>query len=177
MHDAGDKLTRFFAGGRDDQGRTYDEILRWDDDRLEMVHDYIQWIFPLPERSGANPWAPVLTKASISAIRSTPEMQHRLRTGYRRMVEFYGFQFEGQQIVQSPAFASISRNWLNPGNHNHLRVTRMLRSMRVLGLEGEAESFWNMLQQLYEREQAAGRRTITDETFAFWKRAATEPIR
>ena len=60
---------RFFAGGADDDGRTFDEILGWDDARLEMVHDYIQWIFPLPERSGANPWAPVLDAATIAAIR------------------------------------------------------------------------------------------------------------
>src|ERR1700738_3640313 len=109
MH-AADKLTLFFAGEQDDLRRTYDEILLWDDERLEMVHDYIQWIFPLPERSGATPWAPVLTQASISAIRSTPEMQHRLRSGYLRMLKFYGFQSDGAQVVQSPAFAAASRN-------------------------------------------------------------------
>ena len=176
MHAADDKLTRFFAGERDDLGRTYDEILRWDDERLEMVHDYIQWIFPLPERSGANPWAPVLTQISISAIRSTPDMQQRLHAGYVRMMTFYGFQPAGERLVQSPAFAAVSRNWLSAGNHNHLRLTRILRSMRVLGLEREAESLWDALRQLYESERSAGRRGITDGTFAFWRRAATEPI-
>jgi hypothetical protein len=170
MHAADDKLTRFFAGEQDDLGRTYDQILRWDDDRLEMVHNYIQWIFPLPERSGANPLAPVLTQASISAIRGTPEMQQRLRAGYLRMIRFYGFQLAGERVVQ--AFAAVSRNWLNAGNHNHLRLTRMLRSMRVLGLESEAESLWVALRQLYESETSLGRRSITEETFTFWKRAA-----
>jgi hypothetical protein len=141
------------------------------------VHDYIQWIFPLPERSGANPWAPVLTQASISAIRSTPEMQQRLRSGYLRMLEFYGFQFDGERVFRIPSFAAASRNWLHAGNHNHLRMTRILRSMRTLGLRSEAESFWDALRQLFETERSRGRRSITDETFAFWKRAATEPIR
>jgi hypothetical protein len=140
------------------------------------VHDYIQWIFPLPERSGANPWAPVLTKASIAAIRSTPEMQERLRAGYLRMLKFYGFEAEGDRVVQGPRFAAASRNWLSAGNHNHLRLTRILRSLRVLGLAGEAEALWGALQQLYERERAAGGRSITDETFAFWQRAAREPV-
>jgi hypothetical protein len=177
MHAADDKLTRFFGGEPDDLGRTYDEILRWDDERLEMVDDYIQWIFPLPEPSGANPWAPVLTQASISAIRSTPEMRQRVRAAYQRMMKFYGFQSAGERMVQSPAFAAVSRNWLSAGNHNHLRLTRILRSMRVLGLEREAELLWDALRQLYEIEKSAGRRSITDETFAFWMRAATEPIR
>jgi hypothetical protein len=141
------------------------------------VHDYIQWIFPLPERSGANRWAPVLTQASISAIRSTPEMQQRLRSGYLRMLEFYGFQFDGERVFRIPSFAAASRNWLHAGNHNHLRMTRILRSMRTLGLRSEAESFWDALRQLFETERSRGRRSITDETFAFWKRAATEPIR
>ena len=176
MADDGDKLKRFFAGGADDDGRTSDEILGWDDARLEMVHDYIQWIFPLPERSGANPWAPVLDAATIAAIRNDAEMQGRLRAGLQRMLAFYGFALEGDAVVQGPRFAAASRNWLHAGNHNHLRLTRMLRSLRVLGLEGEAAALWKALRALYERDSAAGRRTITPETFAFWRKAATSPL-
>jgi Opioid growth factor receptor (OGFr) conserved region len=172
----GEKLTRFFAGGADDDGRTYGEILGWEDARLEMVHDYIQWIFPLPERSGANPWAPVLDPAAIAAIRGSEDMQWRLRGGFVRMLAFYGFTWENGAVIEGPNFAAASRNWLHAGNHNHLRLTRMLRSLRVLGLESEAAALWEALRVLYERERAAGRRTITAETFAFWERAATSPV-
>jgi hypothetical protein len=172
----GDRLTRFFAGGGDDDGRTFDEILGWDDARLEMVHDYIQWVFPLPERSGANPWAPVLDAATIAAIRGNAEMQERLRAGFQRMLAFYGFALEGEAVVEGPRFVAASRNWLHAGNHNHLRLSRMLRSLRVLGLEREAAALWEALRVLYERESAVGRRTITPETFAFWKQAATGPL-
>jgi hypothetical protein len=176
MANDGDKLTRFFAGDADDDGRAFDEILGWDDARLEMVHDYIQWIFPLPERSGANPWAPVLDAATIAAIRNDAEMQGRLRAGFERMLAFYGFALEDEVVVQGPRFAAASRNWLHAGNHNHLRLTRMLRSLRVLGLEREAVALWEALRALYERENAAGRRTITPETVAFWRKAATSPL-
>jgi hypothetical protein len=168
-----DRLTCFFAGGEDDDGRTFDEILGWDDARLEMVHDYIQWIFPLPERSGANPSAPVLDTEAIAAIRGNAQMQGRLRSAFLRMLAFYGFALDGDAVVKGPRFATASRNWLHPGNHNHLRLTRMLRSLRVLGLEREAATLWGALSSLYERERATGRRTITGETFAFWRRAAT----
>jgi hypothetical protein len=169
----GDRLTRFFAGGEDDQGRTFDEIVGWDDARLEMVHDYIQWIFPLPERSGANSWAPVLDPPTIAAIRNSAEMQGRLRAAFLRMLAFYGFALQGDRVMEGPRFAAASRNWLHAGNHNHLRLTRMLRSLRVLGLEHEAVTLWETLRALYEREDAAGRRTITAETVAFWRQAAT----
>ena len=172
-----DRLIRFFAGGADDDGRTFEEILGWNDARLEMVHDYIQWIFPLPEQSGANPWAPVLDGQTIAAIRSTPEMQRRLRAAFERMLTFYGFALERDVVVEGPRFAAESRNWLHAGNHNHLRLTRILRSLRVLGLEQEASLLWEALRAVYERERASGRRSITEETFAFWRQAATQPLR
>ncbi len=176
MERDGERLTRFFGGGEDDDGRTFDEIVGWDDARLEMVHDYIQWIFPLPERSGANQWAPVLDAATIAAIRGSAEMQGRLRAGFLRMLAFYGLVLEGDVVREGPRFAAASRNWLHAGNHNHLRLTRMLRSLRVLGLEHEAGTLWEALRSLYEREGAAGRGTITAETFAFWRQAATAPV-
>jgi Opioid growth factor receptor (OGFr) conserved region len=174
--DRDDRLTRFFAGGADDDGRTFYEILGWEDARLEMVHDYIQWIFPLPERSGANPRAPVLDASTIAAICGNAEMQGRLRAAFLRMLTFYGFALEGDRVVQGAQFESASRNWLHAGNHNHLRLTRMLRSLRVLGLEHEARMLWEALRLLYEHEGAGERRTITAETFAFWRQAATAPL-
>jgi hypothetical protein len=54
-------LLRFYAGtGPDDRGRFLREIHQWPDDELEHTHDYIQWLFPLAERSGFNPEAPTL---------------------------------------------------------------------------------------------------------------------
>ncbi|HEX6494161.1 MAG TPA: opioid growth factor receptor-related protein [Acidobacteriaceae bacterium] len=173
---ADDRLMRFFAGGADDEGRTFDEIMGWDDARMEMVHDYIQWIFPLPERSGANPLAPVLDSGTIAAIRNNAAMQDRLREAFLRMLTFYGFALDCDRVVEGPRFAAASRNWMHAGNHNHLRLTRMLRSLRVLGLEREASLLWEALRGLYERETAAGRRRITPETFAFWRQAATAAL-
>jgi hypothetical protein len=171
-----DRLTRFFAGGKDDGGRTLEEILGWDNARLESVHDYIQWLFPLPEHSGATPSAPVLDRESIAAIRGSEEMQRRLRAAFERMIAFYGFVLEGNALTQGSRFGKASRDWLHAGNHNHLRLTRMLRSLRVLGLEREAELLWEALRAVYERERSAGRRTITTQTFAFWRYAATSPL-
>ena len=61
----------FYRGnGPDSEGRTLAEILAWSDDELEAVHDYIQWLFPLPEPSMFNADAPVLTPAEIAAARA-----------------------------------------------------------------------------------------------------------
>ena len=61
---ADDALLRFYRlEGADARGRTLAEIWSWDAARLEGVHDYIQWLFPLPEPSAFNPQAPILTEA------------------------------------------------------------------------------------------------------------------
>ncbi len=170
-------ITKFYGGaGRDGSGRTLGEILDWSDTELEEVHDYIQWLFPLPEASGANPWAPVLDAATIAAFHGNADMREWLRGSFHRMLVFYGLVEHEHAIEAGPQFAEHARNWLHAGNHNHLRITRILRSLRVLGLEEEAEKFWRFLEWLYREETGAARYTITERTFAFWRRAATEPV-
>ena len=146
--------------------------LHWDDGRLEDVHDYIQWLFPLPERSGANPWAPVLTAEDIAAFHEHGAIRERLLAAFQRMMLFYGLVAREGRVERGPKFAEHARSWLHPGNHNHLRITRMLRSLRLLGLEDDAAAFWRFLEQLYRDEPDA----ITERTFGFWQRAAEGPI-
>jgi hypothetical protein len=56
------QLLDFYRGTQlDSSGRMLHEIWDWTDDDLEAIHDFIQWLFPLPEPSQFNPDAPLLT--------------------------------------------------------------------------------------------------------------------
>jgi len=56
-------LVNFYRGeSRDAEGRFLEELLAWNDDELEEVHNFVQWLFPLPEPSQFNPDAPLLSK-------------------------------------------------------------------------------------------------------------------
>src|SRR5208337_3560496 len=126
------------------RGRYLHEIQRWPDDQLEAVHDYIQWLFPLPERSGFNVSAPVLNPETVQDFWKRPDLQERLRVSLLRMMKFYGFEARaGQQVTvtRAPNFSAKATVWLSPGNHNHLRITRILRCLSLLGLEAEAKAF------------------------------------
>jgi hypothetical protein len=169
------RIVGFYSGIEPDhRGRYLHEIQEWTDDQLEAVHDFIQWLFPLPEPSGFNAAAPVLTRDSIREFRARPELQGNLRVSFLRMLSFYGLELRsGEQVsvTRSPHFATKSVAWLSPGNHNHLRITRILRSSTLLGLESEAKAFANCLSEIYKDEQNKLRPAISEETMRFWSRA------
>jgi hypothetical protein len=165
----------FYSGkAPDHRGRYLHEIQKWADDRLEAVHDYIQWLFPLPERSGFNLAAPVLTREVIREFRARSELQQNLRVSFLRMMAFYGLEVrlaEPVKVSRAPDFAVRSAGWLSPGNHNHLRITRILRCLNVLGLEAEAKAFLECLAEIYQDEQSKPLPAISSETFEYWRRA------
>jgi hypothetical protein len=168
------RIVDFYAGGTPDhRGRYSSEILKWSDDELERVHDYIQWLFPLPERSGFNANAPVLDRQTNQEFRSRPDLQRNMRASFLRMLAFYGLEVVEScppTVRRALSFADHA-DWLTASNHNHLRITRILKSMRTLGLETEATAFFNCLVDIYSEESAKDFPGISDETFHFWRSA------
>jgi hypothetical protein len=151
----------------DNRGRRLIEIQRWSDEQLESVHDYIQWLFPLPEPSAFNASAPVLSQQNIAEFCSRADLRDRLHSSFLRMLAFYGFE-PRLPVERAPNFEERAQNWLMPGNHNHLRITRILKSLRLLGLEADADAFFEALAGLYRERPGA----ISSETFRFWQTAS-----
>ena len=162
----------FYEGSApDDRGRFLDEILNYDDDALEYLHDYIQWLFPMRERSGANPTAPRLDEEAIEAFHSRDDLRVALRRSFDRMLAFYGLAWKDANVVRSGSFHRRSQ-WLTPGNHNHLRLTRILTAMRLLGDQQAASALFRCLEELEGEERQHGTHRITDRSFSFWVDAA-----
>jgi hypothetical protein len=167
-------LLAFYRDNAPDwNGRTLAEIWAWPDDRLEAVHDYIQWMFPLSAPSGANPAAPVLGPATIGAFESSAAPGERLERSLRVMLRFYGLEetgtAEGWRIVRSERFRERARVWLTPGNHNHLRLTRIMTSLTELGLHARARALWECLSQIAIDFPDR----VTPTTLAYWSKIGT----
>lgn len=142
----------FLAGtGRDGAGRLLADVLAFDNARIEGVHDFIQWCFPLPEASRAVPGAPVLTPEEAEAIRADPAALESLRAATARMVRFY----------------EATDGWLRAYDHNHLRITRILTALRDLIGPDAARDFFELVMR---RVRAAGS-PVNPDSLAFWKRA------
>jgi hypothetical protein len=112
----------------DTKGRRLDEILEWPASELEHCHNYIQILFPLPERSAFNDPAPIIDKEVFEAFRSRKDLRDRLRESFQRILWFYGFQLlkdnDGKLEVSNRS--SISKSELDgssqprfgPGPHS-----------------------------------------------------------
>lgn len=165
-----DPIVSFYSGGTDDRGRTLERILEWRDEDLEAVHDYIQWVFPTAAPSAVNPSAPLVSDATRAEFDARPELRAALRESFERMLTFYGFRRTGDNSqvrvdIDKSSFADRARIWLHPGNHNHLRLTRIMQSLAALGLFPEAEALQRCLTDVYK---GAGRTRITNDTYRYW---------
>ncbi|TRY53925.1 hypothetical protein DNTS_033806 [Danionella cerebrum] len=134
---------------------TFHTEWRTDYKRLERVHSYIQWLFPLQE-PGVNYMAAELTKKEIQVSfvllwfseSSMSWFAASLQNGsicrfssdtnsYELMLGFYGIQLlnrESGEVKRADnwreRFANLERNM-----HNNLRITRILKSLGELGFE------------------------------------------
>ncbi|MDB5721801.1 MAG: hypothetical protein JWP15_2419 [Alphaproteobacteria bacterium] len=145
-------LSDFLAGvSVDAQGRALADILAYSDAELERRHDFIQWLFPLPDPSRAVPGSPVLSGGDIAAIRASDPARRNLEAAAGRMLAFY----------------EANDHWLGSHDHNHLRITRIIRSLRLLVGDSEANGFRDSVRSL----AAAAGASINPTTLAFWDAA------
>ena len=162
------RVVDFYRGIRTDtEGRLLKDILAWPDDDLEEVHDFIQWLFPLPEPSQFHADAPLLTNEDIAAFKSDPILQANLMKAFERILPFLGLSLTDGNVVEGKNFKSrVADVWAMP-NHNWLRITRILRSLMLLGMEAQAQDFYERLDALYRSRKFP----IPAETFSYWTEA------
>ncbi|OAG01556.1 uncharacterized protein CC84DRAFT_201236 [Paraphaeosphaeria sporulosa] len=232
-----------YINAKDAHGRTREQILKWNNDKLERSHDYIQILFPLPEGSMFSYTAPIIDKKTVEEFRTNGHLQTTLGQAFDRMMRFYGFEVvsaldsadsakqaeecaaaeekgkgkaaEGEEhdegrngsagttasldvdpsvpsahdtklpeksvassgvhhlrVIRGVNFEERSKNWCVQMDHNHLRISRILRSLRVLGLQRQCEAFFEALTNVYNDPKT----TIGKSSMMFWRRAVCEPL-
>ena len=130
------------------EGRTFHQVLNLSDQELEGNCDWVQWMFPLPEPSKMQPGSPVATQADFDAIASSPVLKMRVLAALGRYI----------------AFLDRTTAWRRPKDHNHLRITRVLRCLCFCGLNDAAFEF-------YEYVKEAVGKTVGKETVWYWEEA------
>lgn len=158
-----DIIINFLLGkGTDHEGRTLKDILEFPDEEIEQCHDHIQWIFPLHEKSKFANTYPVLTPPVVQLARKSNKIKNNLIKTKNRMEQFLGignYNSEKKQML-----------WCQLENHNLLRITRIIRSLRIFGLEEEAKDFYNNVVEVGKKYY------LPQNTFVYWERALNEDV-
>jgi hypothetical protein len=169
-------IVAFLRGDRPDwDGRWLADIRTWDHVRLEQDHHYIQWLFPLTSESEAV-FAPRLREFEVDELRNDAKLQGELIASLRQILGFFGFdlmeRFSSLRVSKSHDFIARSAIWITPGNHNYLRISRILGSLTLAGLKVYSAAFLDALESLYETPE--GSASIDRLALWYWRQRAHE---
>ncbi len=120
------KATRFLLGEiPDNSGRYISDYHKFTFEQMEKLHDYIQWMFPISEPSAFNIHAPILTKEEISK-----EAAEVIKKNLSRFIAF----LKSRDDIFETQF-----------DHNHMRISRVIKCLRLFRLGNELLSFVEFL--------------------------------
>jgi hypothetical protein len=101
------------------------DILKFTDRDMEEKHDFIQWVFPTDEKSTIAPEIPVLDQKTIRLFKKSEIARSNL---IKAKDLYLGFLYRNS-------------HWIKLHDHNHLRITRVIKSLRLLLGNKEADDF------------------------------------
>ena len=191
--------TLTFDGTIDDFHQAFNTRDAFSYGQLEGRHDYIQWLFPSPERSRFNSGSYPLAAAEAEAIANDPAAKARLLKSYQLILDFWGFEMKDEetgelrrklnvvtaeaagggtdahQLAKCPPEATCAarfRNLNTPGNHNFMRISRILNCLNACGFGHFAKPF---LSSLYQEVFVEGTLRCCRDSFArFWMKLVGE---
>ncbi len=82
------------------------------------------------------------------------------------MLAFYGLERRDEGIVALPGLNMKTHIWLKPAGHNHLRITRIIRSLQHCSQPALA---LNLQSVVIELGKGVGQ--VSDKSIEFWRSA------
>lgn len=162
-----ERLIAFYRGeGFDHKGRRLEDIWALSPFWLEHTHDYIQWLFPIPEAGRFNAFAPLLTPTVQAAFEREAPLRQRQQQSLDVMLDFFGLTRDGNVITAQPTLSMQTHIWLKAGGHNHLRITRILRSLALCHQPALARAFQ---QTVIEFGTQHG--VVSETSLQYWRAA------
>jgi hypothetical protein len=167
------EIVKFYRGERGNgNGHKLADILTWTDGALEMDHDWVQWVFPSNERSMLNGDAPTMTEQESRAFAQDAALRDAVRDSFVRFLDFLQFRLveesNGEVVSVEPKDKENTPFWLRNFNHTMLRVTRLLKCLRLTGNTRYANAFYDALRQY--------KPLLSPNTWAYWHAAVFEPL-
>jgi hypothetical protein len=127
---------------------------------LESNHTYIQWLFPTNEPSNMVRFSPILEEEEAKIIIDDFSIILKIEKSFFKIVDFLGFELINQKLISKNGIPF----WLNGKfNHNILRSTRIIKSLKLFKMDLYAKLFY---EAIYEYKN-----NVTFETINYWEEA------
>ncbi|NWO11388.1 hypothetical protein HLV40_13385 [Chromohalobacter salexigens] len=167
MSESATPLIAFYRGeAGDHKGRTLEDIWALSPFWLEHTHDYVQWLFPIPEAGRFNGFAPLLSEADRAAFAADEALRANQRRSLDVMLAFFGLTRQALVIETLPELNMREHIWLKRGGHNHLRISRIIRSLHLCQQPELAAAFQ---QAVIEIGTTQG--VMSEQSIAYWRAA------
>ena len=137
----------------DFKNRFLQDIWNYSDEEIEHTHDFIQLLFPLNEESSAVSNAKYLDSSKvIQDIKSNKSAK--------------------ENIVKSSqwflSFLERNSHWKRRHDHNYYRISRIIKSLRLLVSDEDADMFYKSFMLLIDEQHKA---KINSITLNYWENA------
>ena len=131
--------------------RFLSDIWNFRDIDIERNHDFIQILFPLEIRSN---------NTSHHYYIDSPEL----------LSDLINDNLVKENIIKSSKwflkFLSRNEHWRKSQDHNHLRITRIIKCLRLIVSDEEADNFYDDILELLGNNNLINKRTLE-----FWSEA------
>ncbi|NWO11406.1 hypothetical protein HLV40_13480 [Chromohalobacter salexigens] len=167
MSESATPLIAFYRGeAGDHKGRTLEDIWALSPFWLEHTHDYVQWLFPIPEAGRFNGFAPLLSNTDRAAFAADEALRANQRRSLDVMLAFFGLTRQALVIEPLPELNMREHIWLKRGGHNHLRISRIIRSLHLCQQPELAAAFQ---QAMIEIGTTQG--VVSEPSVDYWRAA------
>lgn len=176
----------FYNGdGPDGSGRLIEETLNKPFHWLESTHDWVQWLFPLREESAFNPEAPLLTDEDVKRFDGIKLYEYykfclprNLQDAVNLFLNFLGIQCTWYSDSFDRMFSKFSLSdsfdlqkytWFE-FNHNHLRISRFLGFLSIIGSSRYAAELLAFMKKTAEQHGVV----LNPRSIEYWELALTK---
>jgi hypothetical protein len=166
-------LIKFYSyTGNDSHGRRINDILEWSNETWDGCHDHIQWLFPLPDASLFNKNAPILDDETLEVFKENGTIRLAIDNSFWRFVDFLGFVInmngDNSYTIDYVDY-TLEQPWFSKADHNHLRITRVLKFMRLVNMNELGRELLSALLRVVEDYPDV----IPEQTIGYWERAVS----
>ncbi|WP_439294769.1 opioid growth factor receptor-related protein [Lonepinella sp. BR2882] len=122
---------------------SFEQMLAIEPLAIELGYFWIPWFFPVLERSKWNKKMPLLSPDEIEFFKQNEQIQQRFLQAFDAIMAYFEIQRNGTELTITETLTQRSY-WLKNIGHQQKKISRIIRSLKLLGQELLARN----LQQL-----------------------------